>query len=312
MIERSATEVQKGSTDVTIDLTPFSPPTGSMKRVLAGILGQKKRTRTCPDMPRLEGKRVLVTGGAAGVGELIARGAEVTTLARGKSQGSGLLDGVKRLSADLADPESIIKAVDSLDDQPFDLLICNSGLLAQKEEFMKTGFEKTFAVNVLGHHLLYRLLIERGLLAKDARIVMTTGDIYRMDDECSPYIPFDSTPKTYARSKLGNLWQVSILAERSPDLHPIAVHPGVIASGFSGAKTGFLAWLRSQFLISEQQGAQSALIAATQNLPRGSYWHNVFGLVNLAEDDPALNHRAAKKLWDQLEEITEPFLNNSE
>ena len=89
----------------------------------------------------------------------------------------------------------------------------------------------------------------------------------------------------------------------------IKMQPGVIASGFSGKKTGFLAWLRKHLLISEQAGAQAALIAATQRLPAGSYWHNVFGSIKFREQDPALDSRAATALWNELETLSVPFIH---
>lgn len=282
-------------------------------RVFNCILGQKGKTISCPEEPRLDGKRVLVTGGAAGVGEfisrdLIARGAEVTAMARGRSQGTNTIEGLKTIQADLTNSTSIVTAVNSHINEPFDIVICNAGLVSREAEVTSDGVERTFAANVLGHHILYRLLIDRNLLNTDARIIMTSGDIYIMEDDCNANASFDQMQKVYSRSKLGNLWQSLELTSRYPNLHPISVHPGVVASGFSGAKVGFAAWLRNHLLISEQAGAQSALIAATQTLPRGSYWHNKMGLVNLPKSDPALDQEKSARLWQQLESLAAPYL----
>lgn len=298
---------------MSIDLTPTIPASSGAGRMFACIWNQKKNNHVCPQSPRLDGKKILVTGGAAGIGEfvsrgLIARGAKVTSMARGLSDATDDIMQADSIYLDLADPKSIVAAVDKLAEERFDMVICNAGLVSKKAEQTIIGVEKTFAVNVLGHHILYRLLIERDLLNPNARIVMTTGDVYILEKECSPNIPFDKTQKTYSRSKLGNLWQVAELTKRYPTLHPIAVHPGVVASGFAGAKSGFMAWLRSLQLVSEIGGAQSALIGATQNLPRGAYWHNVLGLVDLQTGDPALDTQSAERLWDQLEELAAPYL----
>lgn len=75
---------------------------------------------------------------------------------------------------------------------------------------------------------------------------------------------------------------------------------------------GFLAWLRTKQLVSEEQGSHSSLIGATQDLPRGSYWHNVFGLVDLPESDPGCDTSGSNKLWDELESITAPYLQACE
>lgn len=298
---------------MSLNLTPKFPPKGKQSRIIGAIFGQKKKHHSCPTLPRLDGTRVLVTGGLAGVGEFITRtlvyqGAQVTTLARGLSNATDDIRHVESIYADLGIPTTVIEAVDQLGDAPFDIVICNAGLVSKKAEITPSGHEKTFSVNVLGHHILYRLLIERNLLVKNARVVITTGDIYVMENECSADIPFDKTSKAYSRSKLGNLWQVAELTKRYPDIHPIAVHPGVVASGFAGSKQGFLAWLRGKQLISEKQGADSSLIGATQDLPRGAYWHNVFGLLKLRSDDPARDSHKSTKLWEQLETISVPYL----
>lgn len=313
MNEKISPEVQLSSKGITLNFPHSAPYKSPKKRIFHCIWKQKSKSIPCPKTPRLEGKRALVTGGEAGVGEfisrgLIERGAEVVSMSRGTSQGTGKIDGIQSLNVDLSDPATIVDAIDQLRDTHFDLVICNAGLISKQFIQGTTGLENTFAVNVLGHHILYRLLIERSLLNKDARIIMTTGEIYISEEECSAHIPFDNTHKTYARSKLGNLWQVSELNQRYPNLHAVAVHPGVVASGFSGAKTGVLAQLRKKLLISEEAGAAASLIAATQDLPQGAYWHNVLGLMDLPENDPAKNRSSASKLWEQLEDLTKPFL----
>jgi len=59
--------------------------------------------------------------------------------------------------------------------------------------------------------------------------------------------------------------------------------------------------------VTEKEGAQSALIAATQPLARGSYWHNVFGLADLGPTDIALNDAKSRVLWDRMEALAAPY-----
>ena len=296
-----------------VSMIASCPPKGSHRRVISAIFGQKRKHHVCPELPRLDGKRILITGGTAGIGEfitrsLLAQGASVTSLARGLSDATDDILHAESIYMDLADPKSIVVAVEKLGETPFDIVICNAGLVSKRTEISPSGYEKTFSVNVLGHHILYRLLMQKNMLVDNARLVVTSGDIYIMENECAADIPFDGTSSTYSRSKLGNLWQVRELSMRYPNIHPIAVHPGVVASGFAGSKKGFLAWLRTKQLVSEEQGAHSSLIGATQDLPRGSYWHNVFGLVDLPEGDPGCDASGSRKLWDQLESIAAPYL----
>lgn len=299
---------------MTIDSKPTAPAVGNLSRLFACMFRQKSKSRRCPETPRLDGKRVLVTGGGAGVGEfvssgLIKRGAQVTSISRGVSNGTKPINGIESIICDLAKPESIRQAVNGLAGRKFDVIVCNAGIMSAKYERTESGMEKTFAVNVFGHHLLYRLLMERGMLGDDARIVMTTGDIYVLAKDCTPdYKPYSGNG-AYASSKLGNLWQMMELTKRYPSIHATAIHPGVIASGFGGgSKTGLVGWLKSKLLISEETGAQSSLIAASQNLSRGTYWHNVLGVVDLRPDDAAIDRTKSSILWDKLEKLSEPWL----
>ena len=299
-----------------VDLTPTRPAKRNLLRIFACIFRQRSKMKQCPKSPRLDGKNVVITGGSAGVGEFISRGlleagAHVTSLSRGVSRGTGAVAGVKSIVCDLADPASVVSAVNELGNQTFDIVICNSGVVLSSYQKTALGLEKTFAVNVFGHHLFYRLLIERGRIADDGRIVMTAGEIYVNADDCKPDTDANQYkgPKVYAGSKLGNLWQVLELTKRYPNIKAFAVHPGVVASGFGvSSKDGFVPWLRSKILISEEEGAQAALIAATQELPSGAYWHNVLGNIDLPAEDVAKDGRKSSELWEQLERLAEPWL----
>ncbi|MEM9629954.1 MAG: SDR family NAD(P)-dependent oxidoreductase [Pseudomonadota bacterium] len=274
---------------------------------------QRSNSRICPDEPLLEGKNVLVTGGTAGVGEfvsrgLLRRGAQVVSLSRGVSQGKAELSEVQSIKCDLSDLHSVTDAVEQIKDRQFDVLICNSGIWLPEKKLTASGIEMTFAVNVLGHHLLYQLMFRHRLFAEDARIIMTTGEAYVVTDHC------DANPEVYKRSeayggtKLGNLWQMRELVRRCANVRAYAVHPGVILSGFGGfPDNSFRHWLAGNFLISEDQGAQAALIAATQDLPNGTYWHNVCGVMNLPDNDPSMNTRKSADFWDELEELTAAY-----
>lgn len=299
---------------MTIDLTPAKPARTVAARMVRCIYRQKTRTHACPELPRLDGRTALVTGGIAGVGEfvsrgLLSRGAGVVSLSRGVSQGTGTDIGVESLTCDLADPDSVVSAVDALGGRRFDLVICNSGIVMREHQTTALALEKTFAVNVFGHHLLYRLLLDRCMLGEGARIVLTTGEAYVMATECAPRPKVFKPNHAYASSKLGNLWQVQELVKRWPKYRAYAVHPGAVLSGLGGgAGSGFAHWLTGRVAISEEQGAQAALIAATQALQNGAYWHNVAGVVDLVSTDAARDHEKSARLWAELERLAASWL----
>ncbi|WKD51664.1 SDR family NAD(P)-dependent oxidoreductase [Microbulbifer spongiae] len=240
---------------------------------------------------------------------MLARGAKVVSLSRGVSRGKGTLPEVDSINCDLSNLTSVTNAVDQLGNQKIDILICNSGVAMRERKQASDEIEMTFAVNVLGHHLLYRMLQERNLFTEKPRIVMTTGEAYFVSKKCEVNPSQYRMDHVYGGSKLGNLWQVLELVRRYPSLQAFAVHPGVILSGFGGGiPKGFRHWLASKILISEKQGAQAALIAASQDIPNGTYWHNTCGIMSLPEEDAALDTQKAETLWRQLEMLIKPFL----
>ncbi|WP_187430925.1 hypothetical protein ROLI_033100 [Roseobacter fucihabitans] len=295
------------------ELPNIRPPKSRVLRVMASMWQRRSQTLDCPSAPDLKGKSVLVTGGQSGVGEfisrgLIARGARVTTLSRGVSKGTSKGLDAHALIGDLSEPASIVAALDTVRDAMFDILICNAGIMANSYSENSMGVEKTFSVNVLGHHVVYQTLIKRDQLVPQAKVIMTTGDIYAIANDSTPDFQFKMGPQAYARSKLGNIWQMREINDRFPQLNAFTVHPGVVASGFAGAKSGFVGTLKRRLFISEQQGAQTALIAATQDIARGDYLHNIFGKVNLRPDDVARDKVKSKALWQVLERLSEQYL----
>ncbi len=47
---------------MSLSLIASPPPKGRHRRVLSAIIGQKRKHHSCPELQRLDGKRVLVTG----------------------------------------------------------------------------------------------------------------------------------------------------------------------------------------------------------------------------------------------------------
>ena len=315
--------------------TPFDPnrrrtaPSGRWRRVLGCMSGQQRQTQTCPETPRLDGRLALVTGGSTGIGAALARGlaergAAVVVLARGGpqtaqdcadwSQSCGAP--VTHLPCDLGDMAAVIEAVAALRQRwpgrSVDIVCANAGVWPKRHAKTRDGFESAFAVNCLGHHLLIRALLDRGLLADQTRIVGTTGDIYVLAEDCTPDFAYRGRGlQAYCRSKLGNLWQFGELARRHPTLCVVCVHPGVVASGLEGPTTGLGGVVKRALMISPALGAQASLIAATQPLPSGSYFHNTRGIIDLAPGDPAADRAKAAGFWDVLDGIVAPWLGTA-
>jgi NAD(P)-dependent dehydrogenase (short-subunit alcohol dehydrogenase family) len=293
------------------------------RRLLGAMWRQESRTPRCPDTPRLDGKRALVTGGNAGIGlatcaGLLARGAEVVMAARNAAKAeaahAALLSGappgasLARVPLDLADLRSVEACARTLAEHhaPLDLAVCNAGLWPQRHELSPQGHELAFATNVLGHFALLRALLAAGTLRGDARVVIVTGDIYVMARECTPDFRFAGARggmQAYCRSKLGDIWIAHELQRRHPALHVVIAHPGVVATDLGGAAPPLFDGLRRRLMISPELGAQTPLVAATQAVGKGVYLHNTLGAVALEGDDPGADRAAAGRLWETCEAL---------
>ncbi len=305
------------------DRTTDAPPTAFLPRMARCLWRQAERTATCPDAPRLEGRRALVTGGARGIGletsrGLAARGAEVIVASRGETAGKQAAQDLEQQTGraaafaalDLADLGSVPRALDAIEAATkgarLDVLIANAGLWPSRYGRSAQGHEIAFATNVLGHHALLRGLEERGLLAEDVRVVFVTGDIYILTSACTPDYAYRGAlggQLAYCRSKLGNLWMAAELARRQPSWRVHAVHPGVVATELGGGGAVTAAVKRSM-MLTPAQGAQTSLFCATQpDLASGSYVHNTMGRVTLSPKDPGADRAKAARLFEQVEAL---------
>ena len=157
-------------------------------------------------------------------------------------------------------------------------MINNAGVMATKRTETADGFELQFGTNHLGHFLLTTLLQP----TITDRVVTVASDAHRWAhlDLADPqwkrrrYRAFGA----YGQSKLANLLFTIELDRRlrSSGRRAIAVHPGWVRSDLGLGQHGSAAAMVSQGLGSvfgqtPQAGARPSLVAATRDLPGGSY-----------------------------------------
>ncbi len=286
---------------------------------------QAERSLVCPPEPRLDGKVALVTGGNAGIGYetcrgLLERGAEVVMASRDAAKARAACERlvadlgrgarVEHLPLDLGDLESVARATDRLGSRSVDLLVANAGVWPRAPGPSAQGHEAAFAVNVLGHFLLLRRLL--GRVPVGGRVVVLTGDIYCLARHCTPDYAYRGRlggGLAYCRSKLGDLWLVTELARRHPEVLALAVHPGIVSTSLGGRRESAGSESRRGMEIDPGAGAQTTLFCATQpGLRPGGYYHNVYGLVDLPASDPALDRAGARLLWETCERLAATWL----
>lgn len=112
----------------------------------------------------LSGRRMIVTGGASGLGTetvraLAGAGARVTIATRNPAIARPILDEFPQLvdvaAVDLADLASVRTFADAWGDEPLHALVANAGVMALPERQVNAqGWELQLAINFLGHFAL--------------------------------------------------------------------------------------------------------------------------------------------------------------
>lgn len=295
-------------------------PESKFKRILCWTWRQKSRTNICPDSPSLEGKIVAITGGTRGIGletvkGLLKRGAEVIVLSRNKKKDKNIIRELRGkvyfVSLDLGNIKSIRNSIEKLEDvlmgREIDVLINNAGMAVKGEiQVSPQGYELSYAVNVLGHHILFQECHRKSLLSENAHIIAITGDIYFLEDDCTANFVYigNKGVNAYSRSKLGVMWWALKIYNLYPQYKINIVHPGVIPMGLGANQKSIFSRLLSKALLTPKEGAQTTLICVTQaDIENGAYYHNALGKATLPESDPVFNLEKADKFWKELEDI---------
>jgi NAD(P)-dependent dehydrogenase (short-subunit alcohol dehydrogenase family) len=244
----------------------------------------------------LTGRRVIVTGGASGIGIETARalagaGAEVTVAARNAEAGERTAEDIIATTnnkqvlvapLDLADQASVARFTASWDG-PLDVLVNNAGVMACPLARTPEGWELQFATNHLGHFALANGLHRALAQAGKARIVSVSSsghlrspvvfeDIHFRQREYDPWL-------AYGQSKTANiLFAVEATKRWAGDGITVnALMPGGIRTNLQRYVTDEeLNRLRAQISSSEdvrwktpEQGAATSVLVATSPLLDG-------------------------------------------
>jgi NAD(P)-dependent dehydrogenase (short-subunit alcohol dehydrogenase family) len=182
------------------------------------------------DPPRLDGKVVVVTGAASGIGQAAAQGfaslgAKVLAVARNEQRAA---DAERALGGDVQGVACDVSSVAAARELAarlgrVDVLVNNAGVMPPERTRSPEGVELTFATHVLVPWVLMQALeaervinvVSGGLYTQSLR----PGDLLSEQDEYNP--------KTfYARSKRAELVITEQWARRKPGTAIHAMHPG--------------------------------------------------------------------------------------
>jgi len=139
----------------------------------------------------MKDKIVIITGANKGIGKEAARqiaklGAKVYMACRSLDSANEVREEIANETGnqnifvrhlDLASVESIIKFADQFkkEESKVDVLINNAGLWTKTKKLSELNVEHSFAVNVLGHQLLTKLLLDELRNASPSRIINTAS-----------------------------------------------------------------------------------------------------------------------------------------
>lgn len=190
----------------------------------------------------LSGRRMIVTGGASGIGvetvrALAGAGAQVTIATRNPAAAETLIKefpDTRALALDLADLDSVRSFCDAWSG-PVDGLIANAGvMMLPTHQVNAQGWEMQLATNYLGHFALAVGLHEALRAAENSRVVVVSSGAqlragFDFDDPQfarRPYDPFVA----YAQSKTADVLLAVGISRRWAD-HGISANacaPGFI------------------------------------------------------------------------------------
>lgn len=251
-------------------ITPFGLQS-TAKEVAAGI--------------DLTSKRIIITGGAAGIGLETARvlasaGAEITLAVRRPGAAQSVAEELRQATGnpsiavrqlDLSDLRSVRSFVDEWA-SPLHVLINNAGIMALPElEQTAQGFELQFGTNYLGHFALALGLHRFLAAANGARVVSVSSSGHFFSPVIFDDLGFDFVPYTpigaYGQSKSATaLLSVGITQEWAGDgIRSNALNPGAIATGLQ-KHTGGLKTPVERRKTPEQGAATTVLLAASPML----------------------------------------------
>ena len=298
---------------------------------------------TLDDLSDQTGRTALVTGATGGLGhhvalELARRGARVVLAARSQDKldttTAQLQEAVpqaefRQLLVDLADLSDVRRAATvAADLGPLHVLVNNAGVMATPEQRTVDGLDLQMATNHFGHFLLTGLLLPQLVASGTGRVVNVSSNAHRMARSAplgDPRLPEGHYSRwgVYGQSKLANLLFTYELERRltAEDLpvHAMAAHPGysatnLLATGQTGRSGGGRASILNAAMRATAQpahrGALPILMAATANLPGGTYCGP--GGLNQWRGQPqivtsnALSHdeAAQEQLWQISERVT--------
>ncbi|KAL3487256.1 short-chain dehydrogenase/reductase [Aspergillus germanicus] len=291
------------------------------------------------DIPPLDGKVILVTGGNMGLGKQCVfeyakhNPAKIYLAARTPSKAQAAHDEIQRallpkkanivlLELDLASLDSVQRAATIVlaESERLDILMLNAGIMAAPPGLTKDGFELQFGTNYIGHALLARLLIPllektATLPSADVRIITISshGHMYAPKPDGIKYDTLRTEAESlgaygrYGQSKLAVILWARHAAKLYSQITIASIHPGVVRTNLMNNATGsplivrILGKVANRVVASVEQGVRNQLWASVaEGVVSGEYYEPV-GVGGTATE-LGKDEELAEGLWGWTEE----------
>lgn len=273
---------------------------------------------------------ILITGGNAGIGKATAialakKGAKIIIASRNDVKAAKAVAEIKAaanneeiysLKCDLASFDSVRNCAKNYRKEfgQLDILINNAGLVTDKLQFTKDGFELQIGVNHLGHFLLTTQLIDLLEKAKEPRIVNVSSKAhYRGKIKFNTFKGEVGAEKyngmaAYGQSKLANILFTKEIVRRYPSICSHSLHPGVVGTEIAQKNDNKTLWkvmwkLFSPVMLSPTKGAKTSVyLAASPDALKtnGKYFDKQ---KEVEPADIANDAALAKQLWEISTEL---------
>jgi retinol dehydrogenase-12 len=288
------------------------------------------------DIPPLDGKVILVTGGGSGLGKqaitylaqhnpsqiwLATQNIEEAEAACTDIRQQVHQADLRILPLDLASLDAVKQAATTFLAQAdrLDILMLNAGVMCIPPGLTEDGFEKHFGINHMGHALLTKLLLplltRTASVSDDVRVVVVTSYSHWNAPKEGILFNILKTPaehlsgsQRYGHSKLANILFARHLASLYPNLTVAAVHPGAADTNLHANATDsrLIDRLMNRYLYrflifsSVATAAKHQVWAATKKGLRSGEYYEPLGITGGGRPE-GKDLQLAQKLWDWTE-----------
>lgn len=233
---------------------------------------------------------IIVTGGNRGLGYEIAQALSTRNthliitcrdVTQGKQVAKKLSGSYEVLALDLCSEQSIDLFVETVkqDHQQIDVLMNNAGIfdnVGHQIPFLKQSFSNVWVTNTLGPYLLTKKLAPLLEKANHPKCVFTSSVVGHHKRLNIQTLTGELSSEAYGQSKYADLLLTELFAREYANWQVLATHPGYTNTDiFNGRIAGWqkqvIRRVTDILAQSPAQGAQSAILASTQDFPSGTY-----------------------------------------